>query len=227
MDSNRTTLSALLSLGVVLALSACASVPGSVSYPVSWAPIDPGVAADGCPRLEGTYSNRGIGTFPPELGEPPSLGNIFARLGPGTGPISASANGRVSPVLSDAISVSIVQTSEILKVTFFSENGEQTSLDFRRYRFNLSEERYDDLFTCYRELSFLSGKVRFLAKEPRLRFMAEPKSPATGIAPIYFKGFGTLVFLLKAEDDSLIVQWRGDISEKSVWWRYPLLRGVQ
>ena len=208
-------------------MSACASVPGSVSYPVSWAPIDPGVAADGCPRLEGAYRNRGIGTFPPELGEPPSLGNIFARLGPGTGPISASANGRVSPMLSDAISVSIVQTSEKLKVTFFGDNGEKTSLNFRRYRFNLSEERYDDLFTCYRELSFMSGKVRFSAKEPRLRFIYGPKSPAKGLAPIYFKGLGTLVFLLKAKDDSLIVQWRGDISEKSVWWRYPLLRDVQ
>ena len=212
---------------MVLALSACASVPGSISYPVSWSPIDPGVAADGCPRLEGTYSNRGIGTFPPELGEPPSLGNIFSRLGPGTGPISAIANGRIGSVLSDAISVSIIQTSENLKVTFFGEKGEQTPLEFRRYRFNLSEERSDDLFICYRELSFLSGYVRFSANEPRLRFVSGPKSPATGIAPTYFKDFGTLVFLLKAEDDSLIVQWRGDISEKSVWWRYLLHRDVQ
>lgn len=229
MDSNRTILSALLSAGVVLALSACASVPGSVSYPASWAPLDPGFAADGCPRLEGRYGNRGIGTFPPELGEPPSLGNIFARLGPETGPMSVSANGRVSPVLSDAVSVSIVQTSEILKVTFFGENEEQTSLDFRRYRFNWSEERYDDLFTCYKGSSYASGPPRKLAKDTRLRFVVGPRNYATGFAPMYFEGGLNLVFLLKAEDDSLVVQWRNDFSmdEKSIWWRYPLLRDVQ
>ncbi len=227
MDSNRTILSALLSAGVVLALSACASVPGSFSYPVSWAPIDPGFAADGCPRLEGRYGNRGIGTFPPELGEPPSLGNIFARLGPETGPMSASANGRVSPVLSDAVSVSIVQTSEILKVTFFGENEEQTSLDFRRYRFNWSEERYDDLFACYHGSSYTYLHPANWQTEPRLRFVAGPRNLATGFAPMYFEGGFNLVLLLKAEDDSLVVQWRNDISKKSIWWRYPLLRDVQ
>ncbi len=227
MDSNRTILSALLSAGVVLALSACASVSGSVSYPVSWAPLDPVFAADGCPRLEGRYGNRGIGTFPPELGEPPSLGNIFARLGPETGPMSVSANGRVSPVLSDAVSVSIVQTSEILKVTFFGENEEQTSLDFRRYRFNWSEERYDDLFACYHGSSYTNRRIRQLANEPRLRFLAEPRNYATGFSPMYFEVDSNLVFLLKAEDDSLVVQWRNDLSLESIWWRYPLLRDVQ
>ncbi len=227
MDSNRTILSALLLAGVVLALSACASVSGSVSYPVSWAPLDPVFAADGCPRLEGRYGNRGIGTFPPELGEPPSLGNIFARLGPETGPMSVSANGRVSPVLSDAVSVSIVQTSEILKVTFFGENEEQTSLDFRRYRFNWSEERYDDLFTCYKGSSYASGPPRKLAKDTRLRFVVGPRNYATGFAPMYFEVGLNLVFLHKAEDDSLVVQWRNDFSEESIWWRYPLLRDVQ
>ncbi len=153
---------------------------------------------------------------------------MFKRLGSGTGIMSPNANKRVWPVPPDAISVSISQTPEILKVTFFGENGEQTSLNFRRYHFNWSEERYDDIFTCYNS-----------DKEPRLRFMAEPESRATGIAPIYFKGFGTLVFLLKAEDDSLIVQWRSEsigisavligsrISVNSIWWRYPLLKDVQ
>ncbi len=93
----------------------------------------------------------------------------------------------------DAVSVPIVQTPEILEVTFFGENGERTSLDFRRYHFKWSEERFDDLFTCYNRAE----------QAPRLRFLAEPES--TDIAPFHFEGGGTLVFLLKAEDDSLIV----------------------
>ena len=228
MNTNRTPFPTLLSIGAVLALSACASFTGPVSYPVSWAPIDSGLIADGCPRLEGTYSIRGIGTFPPELGEPPSLSTIFKRLGAGTGSTSPSATKRVWPVPSDAISVSINQTPGILKVTFLTENGEKTSLNFRRYRFSWSEERYDDIFTCYNS-----------NKKPRLRFLAEPSSHAGGIAPIYFEGGGTLVFLLRAEDDSLIVQWRSEsigisafligsrTSVNSIWWRYPLIKDVQ
>ena len=206
-------------------MSACASVTGSVSYPVSWAPIDPVFAGDGCPRLEGTYRNRGIGTFPPELGEPPSLSNIFARLGPKTGPISASSNGRVGPVPPNANSVSIVQTSEKLKVTFFGENGEQTLLNFRRLYAYRSEKRYDDLFACYNANNYRHS--RRLSKEPRLRFMTGPRNHATGFAPMYFEGGFNLVLLLKAEDDSLVVQWRNDFSQESIWWRYPLLRDVQ
>jgi hypothetical protein len=68
---------------------------------------------------------------------------------------------------------------------------------------------------------------RGLSKEPRLRFFAGPRSHVIGTAPKYFEGGLNLVLLLKAEDDSLIVQWRNDFSKKSIWWRYPLLRDVQ
>ena len=128
----------------------------------------------------------------------------FKRLGSGTGIMSPYANRRVWPVPPDAVSASISQAPEILKVTFFGENGEQTSLNFRRYRSDRSGKRNDDLFACYNS-----------DQEPRLRFMAEPELG------------GSLVFLLRAEDDSLIVQWRNDLSQISIWWRYPLRRDVQ
>jgi len=120
--------------------------------------------------------------------------------------------------------VRIAQTPETLKLTFLGENQEQASLEFRRYHFNWKEKRFDDLFTCY-----ASGK------EPRLRFLAEPETRSTILPGLILGGGGVLVFLLKAADGSLIVQWRSEsvgisvlvygthISFDSVWWRYQPL----
>jgi len=225
LHSKRTKLAALIfSTGVFLALMGCASVTGPVSYPTSWAPIESVLTEDGCPALEGTYSDRGAEAFPTELGEPPRLSEVFVRMGRGTGLFSPRESKRVWPVLPDSVSVGIVQTPEMLKFTFLGRNREQTSLDFRRYHFKWSEKRFDDLFTCYSS-----------NKEARLRFFAEPESSSTIIPNLYLGGSGTLVFLLKATDGSLIVQWRSEsagisavllgthISFNSVWWRYPPL----
>jgi len=205
MHSIPRALAALLSTGAILALGACASVT-STPYPASWAPFVPGSTADGCPGLEGTYSNSGTEAFPPIAGDPPPITSVFARLGGGTGRMSPSATGRVWSVPPDAISMSIDQTPETLRVTFSGENGAQSSLDFRRYQFDWSEKRYDDIFACNASET-----------DSRLRFMAEP-------------GGGGLVFLLRATDGSLIVEWRGRFrgllvgAPTSSWWRYPLLR---
>jgi hypothetical protein len=212
MHSIPKALAALLSIGAILALGACASVTAT-PYPASWAPFVPGSTADGCPGLEGTYSNSSTGAFPPETGDPPPITSVFARLGRGTGRMNPSATGRVWTVPPDAISVSIDQTPETLRVTFSGENGAQSSLDFRRHHFNMSEERFDDIFACYASDT-----------DSRLRFVAEPDP-------------GGLVFLLRATDGSLIVESRGRIGGRgflsapappaSSWWRYPLLRDSQ
>ena len=138
----------------------------------------------------------------------------------GTGQFSPEQNGQVWPAIPDTGSVSIMQTLEMLKITFLGENGEQTSLHFRRYHFNLSEERYDDFFTCNDS-----------NREPRLRFLADQEGINMS-SYLYVGARGTLVFLLKAIDGSLIVQMRTEsvgaglfligshVSFDSVWWRY-------
>ena len=208
MHSIPKALAALLSIGAILALGACVSYT-TIPYPMSWTPIEQGSTADGCPDLEGTYSNSGTRAFPPETGDPPPITSVFARMGRGTGMSRPSVTGRVWTVPPDAISVSIDQTPETLRVTFSGENGAQSSLDFRRHHFNMSEERFDDIFACYASDT-----------DSRVRFVAEPDP-------------GGLVFLLRATDGSLIVEWRGQFrgllvgAPASFWWRYPLLRDSQ
>ncbi len=214
-------------MGIVLTLFGCASTMGPTAYPTEWASIDVGVTMDGCPNVEGTYSNRGTQAFPAELGEPPRLSDIFSSLGQGTGLFSPRENKQVWPDLPDALSVRISQTPESLELLFLARNGEQTSLQFRRYHFRWSEKRFDDLFTCYAS-----------DKEPRLRFLAEPQSTIIRLRGLYAGGSGSIVFLLKATDGSLIVQWRNEsvgisailvgshVSFDSVWWHYPALGNV-
>ncbi len=183
-------------LATILALGACVSRT-TTPYPVSWTPIEQGSTTDGCPDLEGTYSNSGTGAFPPVTGGPPLITSVFDRMSRGTG----MSSGRGWTVPHDAVSVSIDQTPETLRVTFSGEIGAQSSLDFRRYRFNMPEERFDDTFTCSTSHA-----------DSRLRFFAEP-------------GFGrVLVSLLRATDGDLIVEWRQQTRHESTnsWWRYLL-----
>ena len=233
------TLYGLLSLGAALALSACAaSFKGSIAYPSTWAPLETGFASDGCPRLEGTYANHGTGTFPPELGKTPSLGNIFSRLIPEPVHPNAHANRRLLSALSAATSVSIVQSSEKLKVSFLGKNGKPIPLNFRRDHLSITKERHDGLFTCYHGDSEPGSAIRYLTTEPRLRFVSLPRktlaarNEPAGLLDAHGVGRGIgigqkPILLLTAEDDSLVIQWRSDISRTSVWWRYPLLRDVQ
>lgn len=216
------------SLIVVFVLAGCASATGRNSYAASsWAPIESKTTDDGCPNLTGTYGNHGTNSYPVEIGEPPKLNDIFTRMGRGTGLMSPQLTKHAWPVPADAASVSIAQTPEVLTVTFIGVTGEKTSLPFRRYHFSLFEERYDDLFTCYDT-----------DKEPRLRFFAEPENHSGIIPNLYSEGSGTLIFLLKASDGSLIVQWRKEtfsalitivgsgMTYETVWWLYPALSGA-
>lgn len=199
---------------VASALVGCASATGPVAYPASWPPIDPSKTPDGCPPLSGTYANEPSGGFPE--GTRPSLTEVFARM----------ASGRLPPkgapwaVPPQASSVTFRLDPERLSVAFADTDAAEAPLAFRRYHFNWSEKRYDDLYTCYPD------------DGPRLRFMAEPESHSLA-SPIYVEGGGTIVYLLKASDGGLIVQWRSEsiaisaivlgthMKFQSVWWRYP------
>jgi len=137
---------------------------------------------------------------------------------------SPSAGKQSWPTIpSDASVVSIEQTSETMTVTFIDASGNLTPLNFRRYRFSLSENRLDDLFSC-----------RTLHGEPLLRFLAEPESDSS-VSPIVMGEGGTFVALLKAVDGSMVVNWRSDsialslfvlgsgYSVDNLWILYPLL----
>jgi hypothetical protein len=227
MNSKHRMLAEYCCFVVVFILSGCASITGPTSYPKEWAPIDADMTADGCPNVEGTYSNHGTQAFPAELGEPPRLSDVFNRMGRGAGLLSPRESKQAWPDLPDASSVRIVQTPDLLTLYFLGRNGDQTSLQFRRYHFSWSEKRFDDLFTCYAS-----------HKEPRLRFFQEPESTRSILPNLYIGANGTLVMFLKATDGSLIVQWRNEsfgisaiilgshVSFDSVWWRYPELGDV-
>lgn len=219
----------LVVIAAWLCLAGCASTTGPTSFPADWGSIRSAPTSDGCPALAGLYGNQSAATYPVAPTPPWSLGDIFTRMGQGQGPASPGASNRTWPAIpGDAVSVSIEQQPEALKVTFANEQGDRTSLDFRRHRFDWAEERYDDLFNCY-----------LAADEPRLGFMAQPESRGSA-SMIGVEGGGTLVMLLKAVDGSLIVQWRSEsivlwigvvgseIKVDSVWFRFPpLVRQVR
>jgi hypothetical protein len=211
---------------LVVTLPGCAASSGRPQYPTEWASIKSASIYDDCPNLQGTYSNQGSATYPPEAGAPPSLDEVFTRLALGQGANSTAAWKQSWPVIPHDISVvSIDQTSETLTVTFGDSEGKRTPLNFRRYRFKLSEDRVDDLFGC-----------RLMYGEPILRLFAEPPRYFDGTV-VYMVGGGSCVSLLKAVDGSLIVNWRSDSVAMTLfvlgsgyrvnnrWYRYPLIKG--
>jgi hypothetical protein len=219
---------ATVSIGLVFTLQGCAATSGSPPYPTEWASIKSAPSYDGCPSLQGAYSNQVSAAFPPEAGTPPSLSEIFTKLALGRGPNSPAAWNQSWPIIPrDTSMVSIDQTPESITVTFVDSSGNRTPLNFRRYRFNLAEKRVDDLFMC-----------RTLYGEPSLRFFAEPESHSSS-SFILMEGGGTFVVMLKAVDGSLVVNWRNDSASMTLlilgtgyrvdnlWYRYPLLVSVK
>ena len=217
-------------IGLVLAwllvtLPGCAASSGRPQYPTEWATIKSAPIYDDCPNLQGTYSNQGSATYPPEAGAPPSLDEVFTRLAVGQGANSPAAWKQSWPVIPHDISVvTIDQTSETLTVTFVDSEGKRTPLNFRRYRFKLSEDRVDDLFGC-----------RMMYGEPILRFFTEPESHSSASVE-WVEAGGIYVVLLKSVDGSLVVNWRSDsvaltpflfglfdYRADNLWYQYPLL----
>lgn len=138
-----------------------------------------------------------------------------------TGP--AAWNQSWPTIPRDAALVSIEQAPEALTITFIDPTGRRTPLNFRRYRFRLSEDRVDDLFSC-----------RTLYDEPTLRFFNEPTS-LVSMSIVAAGGGGTSVALLKSVDGSLVVNWRSDsltlnlfiigsgYRVDNLWYRYSRL----
>jgi hypothetical protein len=211
-------------MGLVLTQLGCATSSGNPPYPTEWASIKSSPTQDGCPNLLGTYSNHGSAAFPPEAGAPPSLAEIFTSMARSQSPTGPAAWKRSWPAIPpDASLVSIDQTPEKITVTFVDSRNNRTPLNFRRFRFRLTEERVDDLFSC-----------RAIYGEPSLRFFAEPQSHSSA-SVLWMEGGGTFVVLLKAVDGSLIVNLRSDsvaltlfilgsgYRVANLWYQYPLV----
>ena len=209
-----------LAVLAALALAACAATTGPTRYPAEWAALERVTTSNGCPGIDGSYADVASTAFPPEA-RPVRLSEVFTRMGRGA---SLLALGHTWPPVPAAQSVSLRLEPEQLHVRFVAEDGTETRLAFRRYHFNWSEKRYDDLFTCYPD-----------AAGARLRFMAEPASHSV-TSPVYSEAGGVLVFLLKSADGSLVVQWRSDslgisafvvgtgMHFDSIWWRFAPVR---
>jgi hypothetical protein len=190
---------AAISAALVITQVGCATSSGNPPYPSEWASIKSTPRQDGCPDLQGTYANQGTETFPPEAGTPLSLTEIFTAMARSKSVTGPAAWKRSWPALPpDVVWVSIDQMPETMTITFIDSTGRRTPLGFRRYRFNLSEDRVDDLFGC---------KTQY--DEPTLRFFNEPMSHAS-TSVVAAGGGGTTVALLKSLDGSLVVNWRSD-----------------
>jgi hypothetical protein len=212
----------LLLAFVIPAISGCGSVTGSNRYPASlWGALDPGRTPDGCPNLSGAYGNVANARFPRESGEAPRLNDVFARMALAGDPLRPGEGGRDWDVPRDAEFVTIAQGAEELTLSFMEASGTRHVLHFQRHHFDLSEKRFDDLFTCY--IGEDAARLRFFPELDR----------AVIAAPVYAGGDATLVFLLRGADGSLVVQLRTEsvglsplyvgshVDFSSVWYRYP------
>jgi hypothetical protein len=150
---------------------------------------------------------------------PPTLTAVFGRMERSQ---AITASGIPWNVPADAERVELAQDEEQLTVTFHGAVGGARSLRFRRQHLDLSERRFDDLFTCYQD-----------ANSARLRFMQDVDPRVAMLRGVYIGANVGLVFLLKAVDGSLVVQFRTEdigvssvligthATFDSVWWRYP------
>jgi hypothetical protein len=206
-------------------LAACGSVTGPTAYPEAWPPPTPGVIAERCPDLNGVYANVASAAHPALEGGPPTLTAVFGRMERSQ---AITASGIPWNVPTEAERVELALDEEQLTVTFHRAADAPLSLRFRRHHLDLSERRFDDLFTCYRD-----------ADTARLRFMQDVDPRIAMLRGVYLGANVGLVFLLKAADGSLVVQFRTEdiglsavligshATFDSLWWRYPPAARVQ
>lgn len=209
----------VLGMAAVAMLAACGTVTGPTAYPASWPAPSATLVGDRCPDLSGVYANVASAAHPPVEGGPPRLTAVFGRMERSH---AITSSGQAWNVPEDAQSVELAQDEESLVVTFRHAGTDPRSLRFRRLHLNLSERRMDDLFTCYRDGS-----------GARLRFMQDVDPRVAMLRGVYIGANVGLVFLLKASDGSLVVQYRTEnigvssvlvgshASFDSTWWRYP------
>lgn len=199
-----------LSIAAALTQAGCVTTLGTPSYPASWATIKTAPTPEGCPNLQGTYTNQVRDAVSAVAGKPPSLEEIFTEMTHSTGGIGVGAMQGAWPIIRrDSVAVSIEQGPGTMTISFIDSAGNQTPLRFRNYRSALSKERFDDLFIC-----------RTLYSEPSLRFFLELESN-------YGPWRSLAVVMLRSIDGSLIVALQNPLISGSMnrWYRYSHLTG--
>ncbi|MBT0964221.1 hypothetical protein [Denitromonas iodatirespirans] len=149
------------------------------------------------------------------------MAEIFTAMARSTSPTGPAAWKRTWPTIPETSAwVSIKQAPDSITFTFIDSVGRRTPLSFRRYRFTLSEDRIDDLYSCH---------MRYY--EPTLRFFNEPHAHVR-VSILLVGGGGTNVNLLRSIDGSLVVNWRSDdvtvtrfmlgsnYRVENLWYRY-------
>ncbi|HEY0825142.1 MAG TPA: hypothetical protein VGD76_15240 [Ramlibacter sp.] len=202
-----------------LLLAGCASLE-PLDHPREWKSSPGTVLPNGCPDVSGTYALRATGAFPATEAASPALDEV---LGP-RALRDAQERERTWPASAGATSATFTASGDWLYVRFHGAQGE-SSLKFKRKNWwGGATAGSDAMYQCLE-----------LELGPALGFDG-PRTPISAVPLLYAKGDEAFVFLSKARDGSLIVNYRIDrvfitgglIGSHarwvgSVWWRYPAL----
>jgi hypothetical protein len=184
-----------------------------------WAASPARALANGCPDLTGTYGTRAVEAFPAGTQAPPSLNDL---LGP-QNLRDLSEAGRRDPALPGATSASFASDGEWLHVRFRHPAAGEATLHFKHKQWwGGFTEGADAMYQC-----------RQLELGPALGFDG-PRRTIAAVPWVFHEGDFDFVFLSKAADGSLVVNYRIDRVvlvgtgvgsharwQGSLWWRYP------
>jgi hypothetical protein len=201
-----------------LLLASCAS-PQSLEHPQGWGSSPETLLPNGCPDLSGTYSTRATEAYPPYLGVFPTLSEIL-----GSSLLhDAQGRNRPWPAVAGATTATFTSDGDWMHVRFRDDVEGEGALSFKKkHWWGGSVEGSDAMYQC---LELEQGRA--------LGFDG-PRGQIISVPYLFSEGDVAFVFLSKARDGSLIVNYRTDrifitgilIGSHarwvgSIWWRYP------
>jgi hypothetical protein len=201
----------------MLMLAGCASL----DTPREWESSPGALVSNGCPDLSGTYGTRATDAYPPDVGTYPALNEI---LGP-SGLHDAQGRNHPWPALPTATTATFTSSADWLYVRFRDDAAGEVTLRFKhKHWWGGFVEGSDAMYQC-----------KELELGPTLGFDGSRK-PIVAVPYWFALGDVNFVFLSKARDGSLIVNYRTDrvfitgilIGSHArwvggIWWRYPVV----
>ena len=206
------------SLAGTFLLVGCATLE-PLEHPNGWSSNPDAVLRNGCPDLSGTYATRATAAYPANVEIYPLLNEL---LGP-SALRDAQERDRPWPTAPGATTGTFTTSGDWLYVRFRNEAEKDVGLKFKRKNWwGGSTEDSDAMYQC---LELELGRT--------LGFDGS-RGPISGVPYVFAEGDVNFVFLSKARDGSLIVNYRTDrvfitgtlIGSHarwvgSAWWRYP------
>lgn len=206
------------SVAATFLLAGCANLE-PLDHPHGWSSSPDTVLPNGCPDLTGTYAIRAISAYPANVEVYPLLNEV---LGP-SALRDAQERHRPWPTSPGATTATFTASGDWLYVRFRAEAENEVALKFKRKNWwGGSTEGSDAMYQC---LELELGQT--------LGFDGS-RRPISAVPYLFAEGDVNFVFLSKARDGSLIVNYRTDrvfttgslIGSHarwvgSVWWRYP------